>query len=538
MYASNRLTSLFAAALIGVASAGLTLPTAAADSSPVPTATVSAPPPGQHGFPFMATTLNLARLGYVEQEFLVSGTARTYTSATDLQPDGRWNVMLNPGVTSPYTTRILVRRPIDPARFNGTVVVEWFNESGGSDVPADWFYMHDELLRQGYAYVGVTAQYVGVQSLLGWEVGPGARYASLVHPGESFAYDIFAQAGWVVAHPDSGDPRPLGNLTSSVHTVLATGFSQSAAWLATFINAIHRLSPVYHGFLVNDSGVDGNLSLPVADLYGDPIPDGVPATPEIDTPYPFQLRNDLNVPVIILLSEYGLSDFGQGAARSFHLQPDSSQIRVWEMAGGTHIESGWLADLAADAVKSTPGFTLDPCDGPPGIPSLVHGPVERAALSALNDWANENQQQAPRSAPRLSLFVPSPSDDYSQLVTFNRDPATNLAIGGIRLPAVSAPIATLNGDRTTFDPQTLGPGGQCQFVGAYDPWNNDSDPWDRQLGFDPSPSPEPDLVVLYSTHATYVLRVTAATAQSVSSGYLRPADGAKTVLDAARAPVP
>jgi Alpha/beta hydrolase domain len=84
------------------------------------------------------------------------------------------------------------------------------------------------------------------------------------------------------------------------------------------------------------------------------------------------------------------------------------------------------------------------------------------------------------------------------------------------------PVATLNGDRTSFDPQTLGPGGQCQFVGAYDP----------------SPSPEPDLVTLYSTHTSYVLHVTAATAQSVRAGYLRPVDGARIVLDALQAPLP
>jgi len=163
--------------------------------------------------------------------------------------------------------------------------------------------------------------------------------------------------------------------------------------------------------------------------------------------------------------------------------------------------------------------------------------VERAALSPLNDWAR-NSGDVPPSAPRLSLFVPSPADDYSQLVTFNRDPATNLAIGGIPLPAVAVPVATLNGDRNAFDPQTLGPGGQCQFVGAYDPWNHDSDRWDGQAGFDPSPSPEPDLVMLYSTHTSYVLHVTAATAQSVRAGYLRPVDGARIVLDAVQAQVP
>jgi len=533
----HRLRVLLTAA-VAVASSAMALTQPAMAQSPVAAPLVSVPPTGQTGFPFMATTLDLGKVGYVEQEFLISGTAQAYVPVNwqPLQADGRWDSMPNPGVTAPYTTRILVRRPADPARFNGTVVVEWFNESGGSDAPSDWLYMHDELVRGGYAYVGVTAQWNGVQSLVAWQSGPGARYSGLFHPGDSFAYDIYTQAGRVVAHPQGGAPRPLGELTSRVRTVLATGFSQSAAWLTTYVNAIHQQTPVYSAFLIHDAGFDMPLSWPAATVWGDPTPPGVPATPEFDTPYPFQLRSDLTVPVLILVSEYGLSDYGNAAGRSFHLQPDNRHLRIWEYAGATHIESGWLQELAADSNKSMPGFTLDPCDGPPGIPSLVHGQAARAALHALNDWANDGD--APRSAPRISLSVPSPADNFDQLVGFNRDPATNLVLGGIRLPAVAAPVATLNGNRTDLDWQTLGPGGQCQFTGSFDPWNHDSDPWDGQAGFDPSPAPEPDLQLLYPSHLSYVQRVTGAALQAVTAGYLRPVDGTKIVLDAVHAPVP
>jgi hypothetical protein len=486
----------------------------------------------------MASTLSLSERGYVEQEFLLSGVAQAYIPVTPLQPDGRWNVRPNPGVTAPYTTRILVRRPIDPERFNGTVVVEWFNESGGFDAPSEWLYAHEEIVREGYAYVGVTAQFIGVKALLGWGSGPGARYASLFHPGDSFAYDIFAQAGWAVTHARREDPRPLGNLTSSVRTVLAAGFSQSAAWLTTYVNAIHPRSPAFGGFLIHDSGADAPLSLDVTALVPDPdpIPGSVPATPWVDTPYPFQLRSDQDVPALILLSEFGLADFAGFAGRSFHLQPDSSHVRVWEVAGATHLEAGWLQEFAADANKTLPGFPVEPCDGPPGIPSIIHGQTVRAALSLLSHWAKD--EEAPRSAPRVSLVVPNQLDSFDTLVTFNRDPATNLVTGGIRLPAVSVPTATLNGIRFDLDPQTLGPGPQCWLTGSFDPWNHDSDVWDGQAGFDPSPTPEPDLQLLYSTHQNYVQRVTTATLQSVRSGYLRAADAARIVLDATHAPVP
>jgi Alpha/beta hydrolase domain len=116
--------------------------------------------------------------------------------------------------------------------------------------------------------------------------------------------------------------------------------------------------------------------------------------------------------------------------------------------------------------------------------------------------------------------------------------ATGIAIGGIRLPAVAVPTATLNGNRSDLDPLTWGPGGQCYLAGAYDPWNHDSDLWEGQAGLDPSPTPEPDLQVLYSSHQNYVERVAAAALQSVKDGYLRPADGVNLVLDAAHAAVP
>ena len=486
----------------------------------------------------MTSAMNLDSVGYVEKEFLVSGTARAFIPVSDqpLRADGRWNVKPNPGVTAPYTTRILVRRPQNPEAFNGTVVVEWFNESAGFDTPSDWLYMHDEIVREGYAYVGVTAQFVGVQALQDWESGSGARYASLFHPGESFAYDIYAQVGAVLTHARSGDPRPLGDLTSKIHTVLAAGFSQSAGWLMTYVNAIHRLSPVYSAYLIHDTGYGLALSLDVASYNGDPIPAGVPPTSFIDTPYPVRLRNDQDVPVLILLSEFGLSDDGTGAGRTFHRQRDSAHIRVWEIAGAAHLESNFMREFSADSDRTYPGFALPPCRGPRVMPGIVHGRVARAALNSLNIWATD--QVAPRSAPRLSLNVPNPPDNFDVPVVFNRDPATNLAIGGIRLPAVSVPTATLDGNRSDLSAKTLEPGPQCGLVGSFDPWNHDGDAWDGRPGFDPSPTPEPDLQLLYSTHEDYVQRVAAATAQLMKDGFVRPADGTKIVRQAAHAQVP
>ena len=57
-----------------------------------------------------------------------------------------------------YKTRMLVRRPADPRKFNGTVVLEWYNVTTGQDIDFNYGAAHEYLLRNGYAIVAVSAQ--------------------------------------------------------------------------------------------------------------------------------------------------------------------------------------------------------------------------------------------------------------------------------------------------------------------------------------------------------------------------------------------
>src|SRR6202044_2812024 len=182
---------------------------------------------------------DIGDLGYVADEFFVSGTATSYTPISELSPDGCWQV--TPSGTAEYTTRIVALTPTDPARFNGTVLVEWLNVSGGIDAPAVWMMAHREILRAGYAYVAVSAQKVGVDggaSMLGMDMSlksqDPTRYASLGHPGDAFCYDIFSQTGGLVRSAD--DAGILRGLRAE-HTV-AVGESQSAMFLTTYINPV------------------------------------------------------------------------------------------------------------------------------------------------------------------------------------------------------------------------------------------------------------------------------------------------------------
>src|SRR3546814_15423361 len=98
---------------------------------------------------------------------------------------------------------MLVYRPTDPARFNGTVILEWLNVSGGVDAATDWVVLHNELIRGGYAWVGISAQKMGVDGgvppasplpiAIPLKIINPLRYARLVHPGDSFPSEIYAQ---------------------------------------------------------------------------------------------------------------------------------------------------------------------------------------------------------------------------------------------------------------------------------------------------------------------------------------------------------
>lgn len=149
-----------------------------------------APVPGKPAL--LLGAFDLGGLGYLVEEFFVSGTAHSYVPAAELGADGRWDVI--PSDTADYTTRMVVLTPADPARFNGTVLLEWLNVSGGIDAPAVWMMAHREIVRAGYAYVAISAQRIGVEggpSLLGADLSlknqDPARYRSLHHPGDASA---------------------------------------------------------------------------------------------------------------------------------------------------------------------------------------------------------------------------------------------------------------------------------------------------------------------------------------------------------------
>jgi Alpha/beta hydrolase domain len=415
----HSLVATLIAILLAGATAFVATPSGAQMSGPPAAAPgVTGPVPGSPSL--ISTSFDLATVGYEQSEFFLSGSASAYSPQGPLTADGRWRVA--PSSTAPYATRMVVNRPSDPAEFNGTVIVEWLNVSGGLDAAPIWTLAHTELLRSGYVWIGLSAQAVGLDATK--RVNP-ERYGTLNHPGDSYSYDMFSQAGQAVR--EQAD-LVLGGLEPQ--QILGSGESQSAIRLVTYLNAVHPLAGAYDGYLVHTGFGRG------APLSQAPLPD-------ITVPAPTKLRTDLDVRVLQFETETELAS-GFLAAR----QPDTRNLRTWELAGAAHYDYYGLglgftddgdgeAEIAMLNAQRNPtrsaasGFIT--CELP--INSGPQTYVLRAAIHALNEWVSTGRP--PAHSRELRTTSDSP-------VTFALDRWGNVR-GGIRTPFVDAPLAALRG---------------------------------------------------------------------------------------------
>jgi hypothetical protein len=463
----------------------------------VPTPSVEGPITSGNGkIVVQSTSFDLAKVGYEQAEYFISGTAHSYMSAAPLTDDGKWTVTEND--SAPYTTRIVVYRPIDAKKFSGMVSLEWLNVSGGLDAGANWTMSHLEQIREGMAWVGVTAQRVGIVGGANKLVASQAlrnadpvRYGPLNHPGDQFSYDIYSQAAQAVR-------KDWATVLAGVRPkrIVAAGESQSAFYLTSYANALATRTKLFDGFLIHSR--DGGAALF----------DGSSANAHIEGAV--RIRTDLGIPVLVLTTESDLLQLKYVHA----LQPDSKYFRDWQIAGTSHYDTYSLSfgpkddgTIDADAgffdtmitTVSSPYPGIVDCAKPINAGAQTY--VNRAAVAALNRWVMSGH--APPRAPRLQL------DATTEALVLD---AHGNARGGIRTPHVEAPIAALSG---------LGQSGTnfCFLFGTTAP-------------FDAA-----QLATLYPSHAAFVKAWNAATDKAVKAGFILPADAEDIKAAAAQSTV-
>jgi hypothetical protein len=446
--------------------------------------------------PTAAGAYDLAALGYVEDEFLLSGEAASYRLLGDRTADGQWSATT--AAAAPYTTRILVRRPADGTEFSGTVVVEWLNVSGGLDAPPVWMMTHTSLTRRRHAWVGVSAQRAGLEG--GGILDNGMhlkatfpdRYAVLSHPGDAWSFDMFSQAGLAVR----GSPAVLGSHAAAARRLIAAGHSQSAAFLVTYINAIDAQAGVYDGFAVHGRPGSG------ASLERGFTPARAAAAGTAEA-----IRPDLRVPVLVLQTETDVALLGSGKAG----QRDAARLRNWEIAGAAHADTYLLMASGqddgalpparlAELIRPTRDIVIARTEIPVNS-GMQHHYVACAALEHLDAWAGGGSP--PPAAPRLDVAAGG--------ADFCRDEA-GVATGGIRTPWTDVPAAVLSG---------VGQTGSELFAFLF----GVTRPLDPDM-----------LAALYpGGRAEYLARFEAALDETITAGFVLPADRAEAlaVADAA-----
>ena len=429
---------------------------------------------GAHGWSFAGYFGDIGERGYLEDEFFLVGTARRYEPVGAHGSDGKWAV--EESDEAPYKTRILVKRPKDPAKFNGTVVVEWANVTLGHElIVADLPGIYD-----GFAHVCVSAQFVGLHGfdtnpmgLVAWDP---QRYGSLSHPGDSYSYDIFTQAGRAVGpERDRSANDPMGGL--KVRNLIAAGASQSGARMITYINAIASKAPVFDALLPL---IIGGLASGFDDAVLNPDKlFATPPTPEelAKLMRPFtKVRDDLKVPVMLVNSES--ETMGCFPCR----QPDTNEFRFWEVAGSSHGPQGMQEQMEQKTRRD--GVFMNRFEG--ARPSTVMwSPAADAAIAHVKRWI-EGGAPPPRQPP-IAVSGNPPAIERDE---------HGIAKGGVRLPDVEVPTGCNTGYNAGAGLEAL--------AGSTQPFL------------------PPKLKKLYPSHDAYVAKVAAAAKAAREAGVILP----------------
>ncbi|MGH3246113.1 MAG: alpha/beta hydrolase domain-containing protein, partial [Trebonia sp.] len=275
-------------------------------------------PLGAAWLPGHGRGVDLAAHGYVEEEYLVSGQADDWTWDDGLRPvpAGPW----------PFTTRILLRRPADPAAFSGAVYLE--PNHADYDRSLTWSATAPWLIRSGHAHVGLTQEIAAVSDLARWDAG---RYAALSIPRPGQRWDI---VGLVAAALVKDGTEMLGGYP--VGRVIMSGWSQTGTFCRTFLGeGFHARSqvddrPAVSGYVICISS--GGAGRPGYGVLRPPA--------ELPLGDPRRTIGAHGVPVVELLSE-GESETHRAVLRADSDGTDAGgpgdAYRLYQVAGTGHV---------------------------------------------------------------------------------------------------------------------------------------------------------------------------------------------------------
>ena len=367
--------------------------------------TVQELPITSSSYPFASAEKHgaLTEYGYVEREYLFSGTANVYRN------DGAGNALVEyPDV--PYTNRMVVRCPADPRAFSGHVVVEILNASGKFDIERMWILSQRYFMNHGAAYVGITSKPDVFDALVRYDE---ERYGAISWPnprpqeermqptpGLSFVkpdqetglfWDILTDTARLLRTKE--EKNPLAGY--GVKYLTLTGWSQSSASLVRYVNSfayredVAKDGPIFDGYF--SAGGVYSMTVPVNQQeYGWPKNSADTVVRRMDQPY------------VIVQTQSENGSFCSNRVPRFDSDVPGNLCRLYEIPGATHDNLPGLVEY----------YKNDPKLNDSGIHPSYHGvhdypndfPYDypmNAAFHQLFRWIEDGA--APIHAPRLEL---------------------------------------------------------------------------------------------------------------------------------------
>jgi hypothetical protein len=444
------------------------------------------------------------KAGYVEEEFFVRGTANVYEWDA-----GGSAVPVVRTPNAPYTTRIIVRRPAKPSKFSGTVWVEPLNPTLSIDLDRMWQLHYTQIIRDGDAYVGITAKPVAMVALQTFDP---VRYAPLSManplppaeqtcgkmPGESgyntnmsklyengLIWDIISQVGALLKSNVRENP-----LKVTAKAVYGEGWSQTGGYANRYLSTFGPLAVMSDGKRIYDGWLTGGASGPAGiNQCSKPLADTDPR----------QQIQPNGVPAISIRTQGDSFSFPYRRADG---DTPNDQYRLYEIGGPTHDTITIFQNFAPDADIIKAG--VNPPDHTScGYPITTDFPYEyyfNAAAINLKLWSRGT---APPRADRFLFDAKNQNvlDEYGN------------AVGGLRSPYLDVPIAAYYMGKT-------GGSFTCMLLGYKTPFR-------KEL-----------LKKLYKDHNVYVNKVKQTTEKLVKERFLLSKDAAKIITEAAKADVP
>jgi hypothetical protein len=458
------------------------------------------------------TPINLAEYHYVEQEYLVKGTANVYSGTT--------GGPLTVNASGPYETRIIVRRPANPAQFSGRVVVELINPTSNYDVDIMWAADHNYFMSRHDIYVGISIKPVVLAAMQ--KFNP-TRYAglSMANPDPSttcpqgstttetgLAWDMISQVGALLK--SASPANPLAN--ERVKHMYLSGYSQSGGYMITYINdvvphvALSGGRALYDGYLIG-AGYGFTELAPINQCTAPAAP-GTPASPEAPGVEQFVVHPPPKAPVIDVQTLSDSYSFFGWAGEEADSNTPTDRYMLYQVPGSSHIWTYQVAFTPGAAELTAAGFPandwqdncLDTNLNPFPLQYLIDG-----AFDNLDRWVTSGTP--PPFAPHIEAV-----GDGTPAATIVDDHYGN-ALGGLRNPYVDVPIGTYYGT-------TPGPGTCALLWGHWTPFS------------------QTELKQLYPTESAYVTEIKNDVAALLAHRFLTSEDAAAVIQQAESAGVP